>query len=82
MNLKKYVKIREEKFGGVLFDTLREKVFVTNKTGKDILQLVNENKNQEEIVGILKEKYNEESSIIEKDIISFIDGLKKDGILI
>lgn len=82
MIFKKNVRVREEKFGSVIFDTLKEKVFVTSKTGSDILQLVNENKSQDEIIGILKERYNEDPEVLEKDVIGFIDRLRNESILI
>ena len=55
MNFTEYVKIREEKFGSVIFDTLKEKVFVTNDTGKDILNFLQQGYSIEEIINILDE---------------------------
>jgi hypothetical protein len=39
MQFEKHVKVRQEKFGSVMFETLREKIFVTNETGAEILRL-------------------------------------------
>ena len=39
MDFTKYTKVRNEKFGAVVFDTLNEKVFVTNESGDEILRL-------------------------------------------
>ncbi|MCM8804304.1 MAG: PqqD family protein [Candidatus Omnitrophica bacterium] len=81
MELKKFVKIREEKFGAVIFDTLREKVFVTNETGKDILNLLKDGKQIEEIIDILKEKYEKNGDEIRIDVNKFISQLKENGII-
>ena len=38
MQLAKYVKFREEKFGGVLFETRSEKVFTLNPTATAVVR--------------------------------------------
>ena len=40
MNFTEHVKIRNEKFGTVIFETLSEKIFITNGTGAKILELI------------------------------------------
>ena len=50
MEFKKHVKIRDEKFGSVIFETLREKVYVTNETGSNILQLIKQGKDKQSII--------------------------------
>lgn len=82
MRFAKYVKFRKEKFGSVIFETLTEKVFVTNKIGADILNLLTESKTQDEIINLLKDDYNEDLTRINKDVISFIDQLKENKILV
>lgn len=82
MNFKEYIKIREEKFGSVIFDTLREKVFITNKTGGIILQLMKENKPLEEIVACLLDRYDEDSPVISAGLTTFVEDLRKEGVLI
>lgn len=81
MNFTEHVKIREEKFGSVIFETLKEKVFVTNETGKEILKLLEQGKSQEEIVAILRDDYVTFDSGIENDIVDFITQLKEKGII-
>ncbi len=44
MNFTEHVKIRSEKFGTVIFETLTEKIFITNETGAEILQLIEQGK--------------------------------------
>lgn len=83
MDFAKCVKTRDEKFGSVIFDTLREKVFVTNKTGSDILGLIKENRTQNDIIDILKQKHSDsENNIITADTSGFIGALKKQNILV
>lgn len=79
MDFVKYAKIRKEKFGAVIFDTLNEKVFVTNRTGADILQLIEERRVVDDIVRVLASKYSGEE--IEKDAIDFIEDLREKGLL-
>ena len=40
MNFTEHTKIRKEKFGTVVFDTLTEKIFITDTVGTEILQLI------------------------------------------
>lgn len=81
MNLAEHVKVREEKFGSVIFDTLKEKVYVTNETGKDILVLLKEGNTTEEIIDSLAEKYNEDKALMKRDVKDFIDALLKNRLV-
>ncbi|MDP2938913.1 MAG: PqqD family protein [Candidatus Omnitrophota bacterium] len=77
-----HVKIREEKFGAVVFETLKEKVFVTNETGKNILNLLKEGKSVEEIINSLADLYAVEPEDIKDDVLGFVGLLKEKGILV
>ena len=44
MEFNKHVQVRKEKFGTVIFETLKEKVFVTNSTGSEIIERLKEKK--------------------------------------
>ena len=77
-----HVKIREEKFGAVVFETLKEKVFVTNETGKDILNLLKEGKTAEEIINSLADLYAVKPEDIKDDVSGFVGLLKEKGILV
>ncbi|MCM8832336.1 MAG: PqqD family protein [Candidatus Omnitrophica bacterium] len=81
MEIKEFIKIREERFGAVIFDTLSEKVFVTNETGKDILNLLKEGKSKEEIIDILEKKYESQNNEIKIDVNEFIEQLEKNNII-
>ena len=80
MHFSEHIKIREEKFGTVVFDTLREKVFVVNETGKDILNLLRQGKLIEDIIGLLASAYNVQPKDIKEDVASFIKQLEQDKI--
>lgn len=81
MNFKNYIKIREEKFGDVIFDTLNEKVFITNATGKDILHLLEKAQTKEEIINALSGTYGVETENIRLDVVEFIKHLEENGII-
>ncbi len=53
MNLTEHTRIRIEKFGTVVFDTLTEKIFITGEIGSEILQLIEQGKHLPEIVSEL-----------------------------
>lgn len=79
--LKQSVKVREEKFGAVIFDTQKEKVYVTNEIGKDILKLIKNGKTLEEIVHHFSNFYNEDPSIIRRDVLNFLEELRKSKLI-
>lgn len=77
LELKKRIKLKEEKFGVVVFDTETEKVFVTNNIGKEIIEKLKEGKNLNQIVDELVKEYEGDSEQIRKDVNEFIEQLKK-----
>ncbi len=81
MQYAKHVKWRSEKFGAVVFDTLNEKVFVTNETGDDILRLLHEGRSAAETVARLQEKYIGNEAQVESDVGAFIGQLQSAGLL-
>ena len=81
MNLTEHTKIRKEKFGTVLFDTLTEKIFVTDEIGGEILQLIEQGKDLSQMVGELCESFDGGRQIIEKDVIEFTEQLKSNNII-
>ena len=80
MEFEKHVKVRQEKFGAVVFETLREKVFVTNGTGSQILRSLNNNE-LVDVVDELAKIYNCNPEIIKDDVEEFITKLKDNGIM-
>ena len=81
MNLTEHTKIRKEKFGTVVFDTLTEKIFITDQIGGEILQLIEQGKDLPQIVSELGEIFDGDSQSIEKDVIEFTDQLKANNII-
>lgn len=81
MVFNEHVKIREEKFGMVIFETLKEKIFVTNQTGKEILNLVNAGCPLEEIINLLTDSYGLKTIDIKEDVVSFLGQLRENGII-
>ncbi|MFQ6034373.1 MAG: PqqD family protein [Sedimentisphaerales bacterium] len=81
MNFTEHTKIRKEKFGTVVFDTLTEKIFVTDQIGGEILQLIEERNDLPDIVNILTDSYDGDRQMIEKDVVEFIDQLKSNRII-
>ena len=81
MNLTEHTKIRKEKFGTVVFDTLTEKIFITDQIGGDILQLIEQGKDLGQIVSELGDDYKGDKSLIEQDVVEFTDQLKSNNIV-
>lgn len=75
MEFKKNVQVREEKFGTVIFETLKEKVFVTNTTGADIVRLLQAKKSTDEIIEDLATKYGTTKTAIAAEINQFVENL-------
>ncbi len=76
MELEKHVQVRQEKFGAVVFETLREKVFVGNETAAEILRLHQEGKSVEQIVDKLAKNYDADPVAIKADVDEFVLSLK------
>ncbi len=81
MNFTEHTKIRKEKFGTVVFDTLTEKIFITDQIGGDILQLIEQGKDLPEMLSVLGDNYDGDRQTIEKDVVEFTDQLKSDNIV-
>lgn len=80
MNFTEHVKIRNEKFGTVIFETLSEKIFITNETGAKILKLIREGRNLAQIVDELQTIYLKDQKI-EKDTDDFINCLRENNFI-
>jgi hypothetical protein len=80
MILNEHVKVRAEKFGAVIFETLREKVFITNETGRDVLNLMAKGYSEGKIIEALATDYSVEAAGIKEDVLNFISQLKNNNI--
>lgn len=77
MQLAKYVKFREEKFGGVLFETRTEKVFTLNPTAAAVVREIVAGGGEREIMARMKERFRDPTGAIERDALAFIAELRK-----
>ncbi|PIR17388.1 MAG: hypothetical protein COV46_04295 [Deltaproteobacteria bacterium CG11_big_fil_rev_8_21_14_0_20_49_13] len=75
MEFKKNVQVRKEKFGTVIFETLKEKVFVTNETGAEIIERLKEKKTPDVIVNELASLYGASKEAIANDVNCFIENM-------
>jgi len=81
MNFTKHTKIRKEKFGTVVFDTLTEKIFITDQIGGEILQLIEQGRDLPEILSTLGDSYDGDEREMEKDVLEFTEQLKSNNIV-
>jgi hypothetical protein len=81
MRLSKYVKFREEKFGGVLFETRSEKVFTLNAVATAVVREINAGCDEGEIVRNLKERYEDRDGVIEREARAFVADLRDKGLV-
>jgi putative mycofactocin binding protein MftB len=79
MRLAKYVKFREEKFGGVLFETRSEKVFTLNPTATAVVREIEAGHDERAIAARLKERFNDDGAI-EREVLAFISALRQNGL--
>ena len=81
MKLARYVKFREEKFGGVLFETRSEKVFTLNPTATAVVREIQAGSDARDIPGRLKERFRDEGGKIEREAQAFMDELRQKGLV-
>jgi hypothetical protein len=81
MHLAKFVKFREEQFGGVLFETQTEKVYTLNPTGAAIIREIRSGGDASQIAARLKDKFRDPAGSIEQDILTLIGELQQKGLI-
>ncbi len=81
MRLARYVKFREEKFGGVLFETRSEKVFTLNPVATAVVREIQAGCTPGEIVQHMKERFRDPQRAIDQEAQAFIDELKARGLV-
>ena len=81
MQLARYVKFREEKFGGVLFETRSEKVFTLNPTATTVVREIQAGGDQQAIVDRLKERFDDKNGAIEREVGALIADLRQRGLI-
>ena len=81
MRLVKHVKFREEKFGGVLFETRSEKVFTLNATAAAVLREIQAGGDESAIVARLKDRFDGPGDTIERDVPTLLAELRQKGLI-
>ena len=77
MKFTQYVKFREEKFGGVLFETRSEKVYTLNPTATAVVREIQAGRSEKDIPGLLKARFHDQGGAIEREAIAFIAELRQ-----
>lgn len=80
MKLAKYVKFREEKFGGVLFETRSEKVFTLNPTAAAVVREIAAGGSDAQIAARVKAGFEGDGSAIEREVTDFLADLRRRGL--
>ena len=81
MRLARFVKFREEKFGGVLFETRSEKVYTLNATAAAIVREAVTGADEKEIARRLEGRFEHPPSEIEREVAALIADLRSKGLL-
>jgi hypothetical protein len=81
MQLAKFVKFREEKFGGVLFETRSEKVFTLNATATAVVREIVAGRDEREIAMRLKDRFSDPAGAIEREVVALIADLRQKGLV-
>jgi Coenzyme PQQ synthesis protein D (PqqD) len=81
MQLSKFVKFREEKFGGVLFETKSEKVYTLTPTAAAVVQEIAAGHAPGEIAPRLAERFAGADGAIENEVAAFIAELRSRGLV-
>ena len=81
MQLAKFVKFREEKFGGVLFETRSEKVFTLNPTATAVVREIEAGSDEHAITARLKDRFDDRDGAIEREVVAFISDLRQRGLV-
>ena len=81
MRLAKHVKFREEKFGGVLFETRSEKVYTLNPTATAVLREIQAGSDERTIRVRLKDRFAGADEAIERDVAALLSDLRQKGLV-
>jgi putative mycofactocin binding protein MftB len=81
MRLARHVKFREEKFGGVLFETRSEKVYTLTPTAAAVVQEVAAGREVSEIGPALAQRFSAADGTVEREVQEFIAELREKGLV-
>jgi hypothetical protein len=80
MRLAKFVKFREEKFGGVLFETRSEKVFTLSPTATAIVREIGAG-DEQAITARIRDQFEDRDGAIEREVRAFVADLRQRGLV-
>jgi Coenzyme PQQ synthesis protein D (PqqD) len=81
MTLARYVRFREEKFGGVLFETRAEKVFTLNPAAAAVVREIRAGGDEQQIALRLQKRFRAGDGAIARDVGAFISALREKGLV-
>jgi hypothetical protein len=81
MKLAKYTKFREEKFGGVLFETRTEKVFTLNPTAAAIVRAIGPGCEEADLIARLQQQFADSAGALQGEVRAFVTALRTQGLL-
>jgi len=81
MKLAKFVKFREEKFGGVLFETRSEKVFTLNPTATAVVREIQAGTAEPDIASRVTATFDGSEGDIRREVGEFLGQLRTRGLL-
>ena len=81
MRMAKNVKFREEKFGGVLFETRSEKVYTLTPTAAAVIQEIAAGRGDDQIAPRLAERFAAPDGTIEREVAEFLAQLREKGLV-
>ncbi len=81
MQLARYVKFREEKFGGVLFQTQTERVFTLNPSAVAVVREIRPGAGPESIVESLRARFQDPDGSLARDVHALIADLRENGLV-
>jgi hypothetical protein len=82
IQLAKFVKFREERFGGVLFETRSEKVYTLNPTGAAVIREIQAGHSQQTIYQHLKDQFSDQTEAIVVDVARFLDDMRMKALIV
>jgi hypothetical protein len=81
MKLAKFVKFREEKFGGVLFETRSEKVFTLNPTATAVVREITAGTSEADIAPRVKAQFEGDGGDIDREVREFLAELRSKALV-
>ncbi len=81
MRLAKFVKFREESFGGVLFETRSEKVFTLNPTAAAVIREIQSGASEAEIAQRLQARYDDSAGALGPEVRDHTADLRSKGLV-